>query len=156
MAEILLSSGDVCRVDERDYHTLSNWKWKRHPQGYASRTGYSAGTYVCHLMHRYILDAPEGMEVHHVNGDKLDNRRANLELVEPKTHRMMHVDRLVQHQKKMQIYPDVKKCANCGTEFNVNPRKRKRHKCCSQECAMEMRIAGRRRQASSPKSQPKS
>ncbi len=31
-------------------------------------------------MHRFLLNAPSGVEVDHINGDKLDNRRANLRL----------------------------------------------------------------------------
>lgn len=31
-------------------------------------------------MHRYLLDAPEGMQVDHINNDPLDNRRENLRL----------------------------------------------------------------------------
>jgi len=50
------------------------------------------------------------------------------------------------HAKEKQIYPDIKKCENCGAKFKVNPRKRKRNKCCSSECAMAFRIRGRQEQ----------
>lgn len=32
------------------------------------------------MMHREILDAPKGMDVDHVNRDKLDNRKENIRL----------------------------------------------------------------------------
>lgn len=32
-------------------------------------------------MHRFLADPPEGMEIDHINGDRLDNRRANLRVV---------------------------------------------------------------------------
>jgi hypothetical protein len=40
-------------------------------------------------MHRVILDAPEGSEVDHVNGDGLDNRRKNIRLV-TRTENLRH------------------------------------------------------------------
>jgi hypothetical protein len=81
VAEIVLSSGDVALVDEADYAYIARWKWKRHPQGYAARTGYRERRFVTILMHREIAQPPVCLEVDHINWDKLDNRRANLRCV---------------------------------------------------------------------------
>lgn len=57
-----------------------------HPQ--AMKKGYV-------LEHRMVLhdagiEIPSGMHVHHINGDKLDNRRENLEVLTPAEHRARH------------------------------------------------------------------
>src|SRR5262249_39337652 len=45
---------------------------------YAKRSGINSdGTHGIRL-HRFILNAPPSVEVDHVNGDSLDNRRGNL------------------------------------------------------------------------------
>ena len=88
--------------------------------------------------HRWIMEQHLSRKllpsehVHHKNGDPLDNRLENLEVLDPKTHMRLH----------KQIYPDTKKCVECGAEFPVNPRKRKRHKTCSKECAQAIRVRG--------------
>lgn len=69
------------------------------------------------------LEARE--QVHHKNGNPLDNTLENLEVLPSRAHQRLH----------KQIYPDVKVCAYCGAEFEPNPRKRKRQKCCSPLCS---------------------
>ena len=71
-------------------------------------------------------------QVHHKNKNPLDNRIENLQVLECKRHMKLH----------KQIYSDLKQCALCGRPFLVNPRKRKRNKCCSKECAQQMRTDG--------------
>lgn len=91
--------------------------------------------------HRWLMEQHLGRKllstehVHHRNGDPLDNRLENLVVLDGRTH--------MRHHK--QIYPDEKACARCGVVFTVNPRKRKRHKCCSPVCAQAMRVEGQRR-----------
>jgi hypothetical protein len=68
--------------------------------------------------------------VHHKNGDPLDNRLENLEVLGSKEHMILHKQR----------YPDDKTCVECGGEFKPNPRKRKRQKTCSPACAQAMRV----------------
>ena len=144
--EIKLSNGDTVLVDPEDYKRIQGFQWKKHPQGYAS---------IEFTMHRFLLHPiAKGYEVHHINGNKLDNRRANLQLIYAREHRLLHAPALVRHQKENQLYPDIKRCAVCGAEFTVNPRKRKRNKTCSPACSMKMRIDGRKRQAASSRKSP--
>lgn len=40
-------------------------------------------------IHQEIMGFPEGKHVHHINGNTLDNRRSNLQILEPKEHLKM-------------------------------------------------------------------
>lgn len=88
--EIPLTQGRVAIVDDEDFEWLSQWKWhwrnaKFRPRstGYARRRVRKCEKESSRLMHRVILNAPPGMEVDHINGDGLDNRRCNLRLATP-------------------------------------------------------------------------
>jgi hypothetical protein len=79
--EIKLTQGKVTIVDAEDYDFLSQWKWYCDGGGYARRNSPRGdGKRVAILMHRFILDAPKGVEIDHRNRDTLDNRKSNLRL----------------------------------------------------------------------------
>lgn len=82
---IALTRSLFALVDDEDYAELANHKWNATAYGYATRTHhdrFAPGLYraYCVFMHRQIMNAPRGLEVDHVNGDTLDNRRENLRL----------------------------------------------------------------------------
>lgn len=65
--------GEQVLVDEELMPVLKNQKW--HVNGGYVR-GYINGKFV--KIHRLIMNPPDNMEVDHINGNPLDNRRANL------------------------------------------------------------------------------
>lgn len=79
----------IALVDAEDYEMLSKVKWYFRKEGYAvgNLPSPSKGVYPKVLMHRYILDAPKGTQVDHINGNKLDNRRENLRLANASTNK---------------------------------------------------------------------
>ncbi len=66
-------------IDAADYPKVAELgAWAPSGKGYASaRVQGRKRIY----LHRLILDAPDGIEVDHINGDHLDNRRSNLRFV---------------------------------------------------------------------------
>ncbi|MFG0787933.1 HNH endonuclease [Delftia tsuruhatensis] len=74
------------KLDAEDLEHVARWKWQRaaHSKGYVRRTALISNRprkYKTIYLHRLITACPEGMEVDHINGDPLDNRRANLRIV---------------------------------------------------------------------------
>lgn len=67
-------------IDEEDSGDILKYKWRVDTTGYASRCFYDNGKVRNTKMHRQILKAPEGYDVDHINGDRLDNRRENIRI----------------------------------------------------------------------------
>lgn len=107
------------------------------------------------LLHRAIWVAhngaiPDGLHVHHRNGDPGDNRIENLELLSPADHYARHDprgwhgdDRLrgggKKSWEKREWFPAV--CQKCGAEFSTPYPTRARF--CSQTCGREHRSDSR-------------
>lgn len=80
--EIELTRGKIALVSAEDYERLSAVKWyamKDSRSGTFTAARGGGGRFI--LMHRLIIgDIPEGLEIDHINGDSLDNRRENLRI----------------------------------------------------------------------------
>lgn len=63
-------------VDDSTLKQYGHLTWHLSDTGYAVRRNKSEGGTV--RLHRLVVDAPEGMVVDHLNGNKLDNRASNL------------------------------------------------------------------------------
>lgn len=86
MKEIQLTRGYVTVVDDEDYEWLSQWKWH-------ASSGTNGSVYAvrkCSVtekrghrfiaLHREITNAPCDLQVDHIDGNSLNNRRSNLRL----------------------------------------------------------------------------
>lgn len=77
---IPLRGGGFALVDDVDAQYVRQWGW-RVAKGYARRVGDRTGLHKV-VWTRYA-EIPDGFEIDHINGDKLDNRRRNLRLATP-------------------------------------------------------------------------
>jgi hypothetical protein len=82
--EIPLTRGYVALVDDEDYDRVSQFKWRAQP---VAVNGATANHYAITslsgrtvFLHRFILNAPRGMEVDHRNRNGIDCRRNNIRL----------------------------------------------------------------------------
>lgn len=83
-----LNNEEFALIDEDDYKLVSEFKWFvdiKGKQKYAKCKKYIgrvSGKYIYKrlYLHRLIMNPPKGMDVDHINGNGLDNRRCNLRI----------------------------------------------------------------------------
>lgn len=84
MRQIQLSRGKIALVDDADYNSLAQHKWSATKNGrtyYAVRGSPTPISKCWQIrMHRVILGASDRVEVDHINGNGLDNRKMNLRI----------------------------------------------------------------------------
>jgi hypothetical protein len=78
--EIPLSQGQVALVDEADYPRVVEHRWyvrNQHGRHYVA-THVAGHRNAVVLLHRFLLAPPPGLHVDHIDGNPLNNTRANL------------------------------------------------------------------------------
>lgn len=82
MKEIPLTQGFVALIDDEDVELVSRHKWfaSRHGSRVYARTNVlDANSHRKTLpMHRLIMNPGRGLDIDHINGNGIDNRRSNL------------------------------------------------------------------------------
>ena len=90
-------------VDDGDYEWFSKHKWslqrdhtrKREAFYVVRKVKMPDGKYKTITLHREIMNTPKGLTTHHLNGNGLDNRRANLRVCTDKENQQRkrsHID----------------------------------------------------------------
>lgn len=84
MINILLTQGQTAFIDEEDFNLVSQYNWFAHKSFnkhvfYAmTNTSRKLGKRKSIQMHRLIMNANQGQQIDHINGNGLDNRKSNL------------------------------------------------------------------------------
>lgn len=94
-----------CKIDLEDLDKISKYKWCS-GHGYAGTTGMGKTTY----MHRFLLIKENDKRVvHHINGDRLDNRKDNLRILSSRKH-------LIMHNRERKTLPNIIDCRKRSVE----------------------------------------
>lgn len=82
MKKIKLTKGKYALVDNEDYEKMSAFSWRAAKHGYTfygeRTTLKNEGRRTTKMLHREIMETHKDLEVDHINGNGLDNRKQNL------------------------------------------------------------------------------
>jgi len=102
-AKLYVGNGVYSLIDKSNYASITRWRWHLREsscRAYVCRKVTHHGKETIIYLHRWITHCPDHLEVHHLNGDTLDNRRCNLRIVDPSQHRQYRIFRQKPRQKE--------------------------------------------------------
>lgn len=102
-------------ISKEDFDKVKDINWHGNAYRYAKNN-------VVGLLHRYILDVPKGLEVDHINRNRLDNRRENLKICD----RQENMKNKSLYKNSSSGYPGVKwnkKLEKWQVQININKKR---------------------------------
>jgi hypothetical protein len=75
-------------IDESDWSRVKDLTLYLGKNGYVYFSTWSDGRSKPRTLHQLLMSAPRGTHIDHINGDKTDNRRANLRIVSPQINQV--------------------------------------------------------------------
>lgn len=91
---IPLINGEVAYVDPEDWVRLDRTEWRRDVKNKnmrVRRLRYKGKKQITVFMHRLVSNTPRYEQCHHINGNPLDNRKANLSNKSWHEHKVLHM-----------------------------------------------------------------
>lgn len=88
-----INSSKPILVDKEGYELCKKYKWRVSKKGYAKATEIG-------MMHRYITSCPPNKEVHHIDKQKLNNKKSNLLVCTREEHVAIHREEYNKPRKK--------------------------------------------------------
>lgn len=69
-------------IDKEDYERCREYHWSvnKHKSPLNTKKYFYAVHSKMGMLHRFIMDAPKGKQVDHINGDTLDSRKSNMRI----------------------------------------------------------------------------
>lgn len=71
--------GVIFEIDDDDYEKIKTYRWHalKHPNGFYIQTTINRKTI---RLHRFLMDFPPGMDIDHIDGNTLNNKKCNLRI----------------------------------------------------------------------------
>jgi len=90
MRSINISRGATTIVDDEDFDLLNSYNWSSIPKDNTDYVVRKGRRRTCEprtvQMHRQIMGYPVGVQIDHINGNGLDNRKSNLRIASVQTN----------------------------------------------------------------------
>lgn len=107
----LMNSSKPCIIDDEDFEKCSKYNWYLVDNGYIMTSIYTdENKWQFILLHRFILGLTRGdkLVVHHIDTNRQNNSKSNLEALTKKQHSSIHMNGKLNHNYGKKFHLDTR------------------------------------------------